>query len=168
MMPNHNAYALTVKRMMKSLHKRAPSERNNKLPLLQHHLRALKQRLDLAGSAHDRCLWHLVVSAWQGVLRLGDLIQGKRVQNAPWKPEEQTTLSRFRLEPSVHSPSGRCYALRLKPRQKTDQTGEEGWEAYFPIDYVSDALSEQRLCAHFNLKQVSRCRFRSTLARWRL
>jgi hypothetical protein len=30
--------------------------------------------------------------------------------------------------------------LKLKPT-KTDQTEEEGWESYFPIDYASDALS---------------------------
>ncbi|KAJ1452414.1 hypothetical protein M885DRAFT_568658 [Pelagophyceae sp. CCMP2097] len=37
------AYAHSLKRILRALHKRAPSERRSKLPLLQHHLRALKQ-----------------------------------------------------------------------------------------------------------------------------
>ncbi|KAJ1445467.1 hypothetical protein M885DRAFT_579148 [Pelagophyceae sp. CCMP2097] len=128
------AYAHSLKRILRALHKRAPSERQGKLPLLQHHLRALKQRLDPNGSAHDRCYWHLVLSAWQGVLRLGDLIQGKRCSGQP-----------------LHSPSGWCYVLKLKPT-KTDQTEEAGFESYFPIDYDSNALSagaafERRLSA---------------------
>lgn len=139
-MSGQNAYALSIKRVLRALHKRAPSEQNKKIPLLQLHLRALKKRLDLEGSAHDRCFWHLVLSAWQGVLRLGDLIQGRREKDRPWVPSEQTTLSRFRREPSPHSPSGWCFILRLR-RTKTDQAEEEGWESYFPIDYHPSALS---------------------------
>jgi hypothetical protein len=139
-MPGVNSYASSVKRVFRALHKRAPSERNNSFPLLQHHLRALKRRLNLEGSAHDRCFWHVVLSAWQGVLRLGDLIQGKRERGQPWVPAKQTTLSRFRREESIHSPSKKCYVLKLKPT-KTDQAEEEGWESYFPIDYSDDALS---------------------------
>jgi hypothetical protein len=139
-LPGANSYATSVRRTLRALHKRAPSERNNKLPLLQHHLRALKQRLDLENSADDRCFWHLVLTAWQGVLRLGDLIQGKRERDRPWVPAKQTTLSRFRREQSTHSPSGWCFVLKLKAT-KTDQAEEEGWESYFPIDYSNDALS---------------------------
>jgi hypothetical protein len=60
----------TLRRIMKGLHKRAPSgTRPRRLPILQAALRAVRSRLDLAGSAYDRALWALWLTQWQGVKR---------------------------------------------------------------------------------------------------
>mmetsp|Transcript_11659 Transcript_11659/g.19798 ORF Transcript_11659/g.19798 Transcript_11659/m.19798 type:complete len:168 (+) Transcript_11659:111-614(+) len=65
----------TLKLINKSLHKLAPSGvRAPRLPILQCHLRTVKSRLDLVGSAYHRTLWAFFLTCWQGVCRSGDLL----------------------------------------------------------------------------------------------
>lgn len=59
-----------LRKVFKSLHKRAPSgERAFRPPVLQDAMRAVRARLDLGGSGYDRVLWALWLTQWQGVKR---------------------------------------------------------------------------------------------------
>ena len=129
--------------MMKALRKRAPSRKRKRFPILTHHLRALRERLNM-NDPRDRAFWTLVLCAWQGVRRIGDLIMGdaskSKHKDRTWDPAMQTTVSRLRRVSSAIAPAGSTFVLLLKPT-KTDPSGEEGWEALYPIDMDPDSLS---------------------------
>jgi hypothetical protein len=76
--------------------------------------------------------------------RIGDLIKGdpakKKHRDSRWLAPFETTMSRIRRAPSVTAPAGYSFILRLKPT-KTDTSGEEEWEAHYPVDLDPDALS---------------------------
>ncbi len=56
----------------------SPSRRAPRLPVLQHHLRAVRMHLNLCGDAGHRALWALCLTQWQGVMRCGDPVRRKR------------------------------------------------------------------------------------------
>ena len=59
-----------LRKVLKGLHKRSPSgKRPVRMPILQHHLRAIRSQLDLANNALHRAYWALWLSQWQGVNR---------------------------------------------------------------------------------------------------
>ncbi len=59
-----------LRKILKSLHKRAPSgARALRRPILQETLRAVRRSLDLKTSALDRAYWALWLTQWQGVKR---------------------------------------------------------------------------------------------------
>ena len=82
------------KRVISGLRKIAPHTKNRKVPLLQHHLRALKRQLDLEGSQRDRVFWALWLTQWQGVLRSADLIKPRREGQNLWDPAQETHSAR--------------------------------------------------------------------------
>ena len=57
-----------LKLLLRGLSKVAPSSpRPQRLPILVAHMRAIRERLDLVGSAADRVFWAFILSCCQGV-----------------------------------------------------------------------------------------------------
>jgi hypothetical protein len=59
-----------LQKVSRGLHKKSPSgKRPLRMPILQHHLRAIRSELDLVGNAKHRVYWALWLCQWQGVNR---------------------------------------------------------------------------------------------------
>ena len=59
-----------LQKVSRGLHKKSPSgKRPARMPILQHHLRAIRSALDLEDNALHRAYWALWLSQWQGVNR---------------------------------------------------------------------------------------------------
>ena len=129
-----------LKLLVKALHKFSPSRRALRLPILAHHLRAIRRLLDLENNPRDRVLWALITASWQSVSRFSDLIRGKKVKSrASW---DSTDMHRGRVsgESDEAAPAG--YSVRLDmPPSKTDQSGEKGFVKFLPVDNDPDSIS---------------------------
>ena len=74
------SHSYELKLLVRALHKRSPSRRVPRLPILAYHLRAIRRLLDLKNNARHRVLWALITISWQSVSRFSDLIRGKKVR----------------------------------------------------------------------------------------
>lgn len=117
------ANSTALKLMFKGLEKFAPTLIKHRLPVMQHHLRAIKPLLDLENSHIDRSLWALWLCQWQGVMRSADLLQTKEErENRGLDPDLDT--HRGRLRKQVIRDGGIChgmstYVMKLKPIKTT-------------------------------------------------
>lgn len=76
--------------LFRGLEKFAPSCQTYRLPILQQHLRMVKETLNLEGCQMDRTLLALWLTQWQGVLRSGDLLGSAATSSGPWDPSTRT------------------------------------------------------------------------------
>lgn len=120
---SENFYARVLGPLFRGLEKFSPNREAHRLPILQQHLRLVRDTLDLEGSQVDRTLWALWLTQWQGVLRSGDLIRSGGVAKGKWSPEIDTHRGRLAhelvTEEGEHRGKKRL-VLELKPT-KTDQ-----------------------------------------------
>ena len=130
--------------VLKGLRKLYPSGARLRHPILQQHLRLVRDHLDLAGNQFHRTLWAFWLTCWQGVCRCGDLIRSKGDRRAAgnWSPKRDLHRGSMRSE-LVQPPRGESYVritLRMKP-DKTHTVGDVVQEKTFPVDQDPFALS---------------------------
>lgn len=89
---------IRLKRVAKGLRKMCSTKRLVRKPILQHHLRAVRRKLDLIGSQTPRIIWALLLTQLQGVLRSGDLIKKEEKKELPCVPGNQTHRRRFLVD----------------------------------------------------------------------
>lgn len=121
-----------LKRVIKGLRKMCPTKRLVRKPILQHHLRSVKQALDLAGNQTHRVAWALWITQWQGVLWSSDLIKRDADKGEPWVPTRETHRGRVTVDVGRDSDgrkTGGRLTLRLKPN-KMNQAGETTGENF--------------------------------------
>ena len=114
--------------MLKSLHKVAPDGvRPPRMPILRHHLLAIRELLDLDGSQRDRVLWAFWLTCWQGVCRRGDLLTKLRAtKRREWDPLRDNHRGRVTItrEPSDSSPT--TLVLRVSNQMKPGKMNPPG------------------------------------------
>lgn len=128
--------------VLKGLLNLAPTPQSKPLPLLQHHLRAVRQVLDLKKQLH-RVLWTLWLPQWQGVFRAGDLLRERGVGVRGWQPTRYTHRERVSVA-VARDPRGRAIGVGLTIRLhpiKTDQSGQSGATRTFFVNRTEGALS---------------------------
>ena len=132
-----------LKRALRGLRRLFPKEAAVKKPLLQYHLRAIREVMDLRGNGLHRALWALWTCQWQGVMRTCDLIKKTADGNKPWDPRRETHRGRVAVD-RARDDYGRTIGVRLiltlKPN-KTNQSGEEVQTKSFMIDENPGAIS---------------------------
>lgn len=141
-----NAEGNPVKRIRcvaKGLRVIAPASLTEKKPVLQYHLRAIKEQMNLSKNGFHRVCWSAWLMQWQGVLRSGDLIRSKGGSRRSWAAHLDT--HRDLLEVGVARgldgrPVGAGFKLRLKPT-KTDRSGEKKLSRTFVLDERAGSLS---------------------------
>ena len=133
----------TLRHVLKGLHRASPPHRRaRRLPVLQHHLRALRHLPDLRNSQFHRVLRAFYLKCWQGVCRSGDLIREKHGGTKAWSPTRDTHRGRHRFElfTGAYGAHRVRLCLLMKP-SKTDPTGEQAFERTFVVDSAPNALS---------------------------
>lgn len=132
-----------LKRVIKGLRKMCPTKKLVRKPILQHHLRAVRGKLDLKSNQMHRVIWALWLTQWQEVLRSSDLIKRDDDKNLPWLPDKETQRGRITADMGRDTEgrtTGAQLSLKLKPH-KTNQTGEVMQVKTFIIDTNPEALS---------------------------
>lgn len=139
----NGASAGNLKAVVTGLRRVSPSPVLRRKPILQFHLRAIRARLQLRTNHLHRVAWALWLTQWQGCLRAGDLLRGKKGGAFAWCPAKDTHRGRVSVG-IAHDTGGRVIGagltLRLKPT-KTDMAGESGAVRTFVLDEDPHALS---------------------------
>ena len=129
-----------LKLLVRALHKRSPSRRVPRLPILAHHLRTIRRLLDLKNNARHRVLWALITVSWQSVSRFSDLIRGKKVRARDSWNATDMHCGRVEIFKDSTAPAGFMVRLDMPP-SKNDATGEKGFIKFLPVDFHADAVS---------------------------
>lgn len=135
-----------LKAAMKGLRAIAPAVEPKRRPILQYLLRAIKRMLQLESNQRHRVLWAMWLLQWQGCMRAGDLIRGKRESARAWAADKDMHRGRLRVG-LARDESGRVIGpsltLVIKPT-KTDRSGEKGFCRTFVLDEDEGSLSAAR------------------------
>ena len=129
--------------VLKGLKNMSPSKKGERLPILQHHLRADRRHLDISNNGLHRVCWALWLTQWQGVLRSSDVISRLKWTGRTWIPSKEIHRGRLAVGDASDARGeiiGPRLPLTLKPN-KTDQGGEKQTVTFIVLDTSNDALS---------------------------
>lgn len=91
-------YSRVLGPLFRGLEKFSPIKEQPRMPILQQHLRLIRENLNLSGSQQDPTLWALWLTQWQGLLRNGDLLSGGHFNKKVWDSELLTHRERLTCE----------------------------------------------------------------------
>lgn len=129
-------------RTLKRLRKLVPNPNKRMLHIVQHHLRAVKPKLDLRNPHKYRTFWVLWLTQFQGVLLAFDLLRSKREKDRKRKHELDAHRGRVTVKvftDGLKKKRSRS-VIRLRPH-KIDQAGDQWFVKTFVVDIDDKSLS---------------------------
>lgn len=138
-----------LKCVYNGLAKLAPTQKSHHLPILQKHLRKVRETIDLEDATY-RAFWAPCLTQWQGVCRRSDLLFSAAEKSRAWQAETDGHCGMVYIESLSAEKSfwfiqrrTRCVRLWMKP-SKMNTAGEKAHVKTFLVAYTPDALSARR------------------------